>query len=229
MLARKLWAEAVGSAALLATVVGSGVMGASLAGGNAALALLANAAATAGILYVLIACLGPLSGAHFNPAVSLAMRWRGELGNLECVGYIAAQCLGALLGVLLAHAMFELPLWQPGDRLRNGAGQWLSEAVATAGLLLTILLGLRARAAAVPALVASYIFAAYWFTASTAFANPAVTMARAFTRTFAGIRPEDVAGFLLAQLGGLIVALMLFRLLAGNGPPAANAARFPAA
>jgi glycerol uptake facilitator-like aquaporin len=229
MLARKLWAEGLGSLALLATVVGSGVMGQALSGGNVAVALLANAAATAGILYVLITALGPLSGAHFNPAVSLAMRWRGELGKLECAAYIAAQCLGALLGVWLAHAMFDLPVWQPGDRVRSGAGQWLSESVATAGLLLTILLGLRARAAAVPALVASYIFAAYWFTASTSFANPAVTIARAFTRTFAGIRPEDVAGFVSAQLAGLAMALLLLRLLVDDREPRASAERSPAA
>ena len=216
MLLRKLLAEALGTAALLATVVGSGIMGQALSGGNVALALLANAAATAGILYVLITGLGPLSGAHFNPAVSLAMRWRGELDTAQTLGYIAAQCLGALLGVLLAHAMFELPLWQPGERLRSGAGQWLSEAVATTGLLLTILLGLRARASALPALVASYIFAAYWFTASTSFANPAVTLARAFTRSFAGIRPLDVPGFLLAQMAGVVLALLLYRLLVGE-------------
>lgn len=201
-LARKLFAEALGTALLLACVVGSGIMGAQLAQGNDAVALLANAAATAGALYVLILLLGPVSGAHFNPAVSLAMRLRGELGNAEVLAYIGTQTMAAVLGVLLAHAMFDLPLVQPGTHVRTGLAQWLSEAVATFGLLLTIVLGLRHRPAAIPALVAAYIFAAYWFTASTSFANPAVTLARALTQTFAGIRPGDVPGFVLAQLLG---------------------------
>ena len=213
MLARRLLAEGLGTAALLACVVGSGIMGVRLSAGNDAIALLANAGATAGLLYVLIVALGPISGAHFNPAVSLAMRLRGELDTRALLGYIVVQCLGAVAGVLLAHAMFDLPLIQPGTHARTGAAQWLSEAVATCGLLLTIVLGVRHRAAAVPALVASYIFAAYWFTASTSFANPAVTLARALTQTFAGIRPEDVGGFVLAQLVGVVAALGIARVL----------------
>ena len=212
-LARKLLAEFVGTALLLATVVGSGVMGVALSDGNDGIALLANAAATAGILYVLIAVLGPVSGAHFNPTVTLAMRLRGDLDTREAIAYIAVQIVAAVAGVLLAHAMFELPLWQPGIRVRSGAAQWLSEAVATFGLLLTILIGARHRPLAIPALVASYIFAAYWFTASTSFANPAVTLARSLTQSFAGIRPMDVGGFVLAQLAGGGVALGIAPML----------------
>ncbi len=208
---RRLLAEFLGSAGLLAAVVGSGIMGEQLAQGNAAIALLANAAATAGALYVLIVLFGPISGAHFNPAVTLTLRLHGERAPL--IGYLAAQIAGAILGVVLAHAMFELPLWQPGTRVRSGAAQWLSEGVATFGLVLTILLGARHRPKAIPALVAGYIFAAYWFTASTSFANPAVTLARALTRSFAGIRPDDVAGFVLAQLAGALAALGVARLL----------------
>lgn len=208
-LARRLAAEAIGTAALLACVVGSGIMGARLADGNDAVALLANAGATAGLLYVIISVLGPISGAHFNPAVSLAMRLRGELSTAETVGYIATQVAAAIFGVVLAHAMFDLPLIQLGTQARTGSAQWISEGVATFGLMLTILLGLRYRPGAIPGLVASYIFAAYWFTASTSFANPAVTVARALTQTFAGIRPEDVPGFVLAQLGGAIMGVMV--------------------
>ena len=206
-LPRRLAAEFIGTALLLATVVGSGVMGVALADGNDAIALLANAAATAGVLYVLIEILGPLSGAHFNPAVTMAFRWRGDIGTREAAAYIAVQVFAAVLGVLLAHLMFELALLQPGIRVRTGGAQWVSEAVATFGLVLTILLGVRFRPAAVPALVASWIFAAYWFTASTSFANPAVTIARALTQTFAGIRPEDVAAFVVAQVAGALLAV----------------------
>jgi len=208
-LSRRLLAEFVGTALLLACVVGSGIMGVALSAGNDGIALLANAAATAGALYVLISVLGPICGAHFNPAVTLAMRWRGELHTSEAAAYIAVQVVGAIAGVLLAHAMFDLPLIQPGTHVRSGAAQWLSETVATAGLLLTIVLGVRHRPAAVPALVASYIFAAYWFTASTSFANPAVTLARSLTQTFAGIRPEDVPGFVVAQLVGMLAGVAL--------------------
>ncbi len=212
-LPRRLLAEFLGTALLLACVVGSGIMGVNLSQGNDAIALLANAAATAGALYVLIATLGPISGAHFNPAVTLVMRVRGELATHEAAAYIAVQIIAAMAGVLLAHAMFDLPLWQPGDRARSGASQWLSEGVATFGLLLTILLGARQRPAAIPALVAGYIFAAYWFTASTSFANPAVALARALTRTFAGIRPTDVSGFVVAQLLGAALAMAVAGLL----------------
>jgi len=210
---RALLAEALGTALLLAVVVGSGIMGERLAGGNVAVALLANAGATAGGLYVLIVLFGPLSGAHFNPAVTLVMRLRGEALQAPAFAYVAVQCLAAVGGVLLAHAMFGEALWQPGDHVRTGAAQWLSEGVATFGLLLTILLGVRHRPQAIPALVAAYIFAAYWFTASTSFANPAVTIARAFTRTFAGIRPADVGGFIVAQLAGALLAWGVARLL----------------
>ena len=206
-LPRRLAAEFIGTALLLATVVGSGVMGVALADGNDAIALLANAGATAGVLYVLIVVLGPLSGAHFNPAVTLAFRLRGEIDTREAAAYVAVQVVSAILGVLLAHLMFELPLLQPGLRVRTGGAQWVSEAVATFGLVLVILLGVRFRPAAVPALVASWIFAAYWFTASTSFANPAVTVARALTQTFAGIRPGDVATFVVAQVASALVAV----------------------
>ncbi len=210
---RALLAEALGTMLLLATVVGSGIMGQSLSAGNVAMALLANASATAGALYVLIAVLGPVSGAHFNPAVTLAMRLRGGMDTRMAAAYVIVQCLGAAAGVVLAHAMFDLPLLQPGTRVHTGAAQWLSEGVATFGLVLTILLGLRHRAQAIPALVASYIFAAYWFTASTSFANPAVTLARALTQTFSGIRPHDVAAFVGAQMAGMLAALFVARAL----------------
>lgn len=210
---RKLLAEFFGTALLLACVVGSGIMGVDLSKGNDAIALLANAGATATILYVLIVVFGPVSGAHFNPAVTLAMRMRGELRTREALAYVGVQVVAAIAGVLLAHAMFDLPLVQPGTHARTGHAQWLSEAVATFGLVLTILLGLRHRPAAIPALVAGYIFAAYWFTASTSFANPAVTLARSLTRSFAGIRPQDVGGFAIAQLAGMACALAIARLL----------------
>ena len=206
---RRLLAEALGTMLLLAAVVGSGIMGSALSGGNDGIALLANAAATAGVLYVLVETLGPVSGAHFNPAVTLAMRLRGDLSTSHAAAYIAVQVVAAVAGVLLAHAMFGQVLLQPGIHARSGGAQWLSEGVATFGLLLAILLGLRHRPNAIPALVASYIFAAYWFTASTSFANPAVTIARALTRSFAGIRPQDVAGFVLAQLAGAAAAVVV--------------------
>lgn len=212
-LPRKLLAEFLGTALLLAAVVGSGIMGVALSNGNDAIALLANAAATGGALYVLIMLFGPISGAHFNPAVTVVMRLRGELSTGDAAAYVVVQVVAAIVGVLLAHAMFDLPLIQPGTHVRTGGPQWLSEAVATFGLLLTILLGLRHRPTAVPALVASYIFAAYWFTASTSFANPAVTLARSLTQTFAGIRPVDVAGFVIAQGAGMLAAHFVAKML----------------
>ena len=208
-----LAAEFLGTALLLAAIVGSGIMGQQLSAGNNGIALLANASATAAALYVLITLLGPISGAHFNPAVTLALRARGQSLPAAWWTYLLAQIVGAIAGVLLAHAMFAQPLWQPGVRVREGAAQWLSEGVATFGLLLTIHLGSRLRPAALPALVAGYIFAAYWFTASTSFANPAVTLARALTRSFAGIRPQDVAGFIAAQLLGALLATLVAPLL----------------
>lgn len=212
-LRKKLLAEFLGTSLLLACVVGSGIMGVNLSQGNDAIALLANAGATAGVLYVLIAVLGPISGAHFNPAVTLVMRLRGELRTRDAIAYIGVQVLAAIAGVMLAHAMFDLPLLQPGTHARTGQAQWLSEAVATFGLVLTILLGVRHRPAAIPALVASYIFAAYWFTASTSFANPAVTLARSLTQTFAGIRPEDASLFVASQFVGALAGLAIARLI----------------
>jgi glycerol uptake facilitator-like aquaporin len=213
-LSRKLFAEFLGTTLLLATVVGSGVMGAALASGNNAVALLANAGATAGMLYVLIVLFGPISGAHFNPAVTLVMHLRGNMGRRDAIAYVLVQAAAAVLGVLLAHVMFDLPVIEHGNHLRTGSAQWISEGVATFGLLLTILLGLRHRPSAIPSLVASYIFAAYWFTASTSFANPAVTLARSLTQSFAGIRADDVAGFVVAQVAGALLALATWRLMA---------------
>jgi glycerol uptake facilitator-like aquaporin len=213
VLSRKLLAEFLGTALLLATVVGSGIMGVKLSGGNDGIALLANAAATAGMLYVLIVVFGPVSGAHFNPVVTLAMRIRREIGNRVALAYIVVQIIAAFAGVMLAHAMFHLALIEPGVRVRTGASQWLSEGVATFGLMLTILLGVRHRPNAVPALVATYIFAAYWFTASTSFANPAVTLARSVTQTFAGIRSDDIVGFVIAQFIGMLVGCAVAGLL----------------
>jgi glycerol uptake facilitator-like aquaporin len=213
---RRLAAELLGTAALLAVVVGSGVMGMTLSPSNAGIALLANAAATGSALFVLIVVLGPISGAHFNPAVTLAMRLRGEMRTGDAVAYVLVQGAGAIAGVVLAHAMFDLPLLQAGTQVRTGIGQWLSEAIATAGLLLTILLSRRTRADALPALVGAWVFAAYWFNASTAFANPAVTLARALTDTFAGIRGVDVPAFVAAQLAGVVIALSVERLLVGD-------------
>ena len=208
-LGRRLLAEFIGTALLLATVVGSGIMGVALSRGNDGIALLANAGATAGALYVLIVLFGPISGAHFNPAVTMAMRLRGELDTRTALAYVAVQVIAAIVGVAIAHAMFGQALLQPGTHARTGPAQWLSEGIATFGLLLTILLGARHRPAAVPALVAAWIFAAYWFTASTSFANPAVTFARALTQTFAGIRLVDVPAFVVAQIVGAIVGLLV--------------------
>jgi glycerol uptake facilitator-like aquaporin len=207
-LGRRLLAEFLGTALLLAAVVGSGIMGVALSRGNDGIALLANAGATAGALFVLIVLFGPISGAHFNPAVTLAMRVRGEVDTRTAVAYVAVQVIAAVFGVAIAHAMFGQALLQPGTHARTGASQWLSEGVATFGLLLTILLGARHRPAAMPALVAAWIFAAYWFTASTSFANPAITVARALTETFAGIRPSDVPAFVAAQVAGAMLALV---------------------
>jgi glycerol uptake facilitator-like aquaporin len=208
-LARRLVCEGLGTAFLLAAVVGSGIMAQKLAGGNVALALLGNTLPTGAILVVLILIFGPLSGAHLNPAVSIAFALRRELPWPETALYIAAQIAGAMIGVWTAHLMFELPLWQLSATVRSGAGQWLAEAVATFGLVLTIL-GCAARTpVAVPYAVGLYITSAYWFTASTSFANPAVTLARSMSDTFAGIAPAGVAAFIAAQLGGMITAVLL--------------------
>ncbi|HEY0955154.1 MAG TPA: MIP/aquaporin family protein [Roseateles sp.] len=209
-LPRKLLAEGLGTALLLAVVIGSGVMAERLSGGNVALALLANALATVGGLYVLIEVFGPVSGAHFNPAVSAVMAWRGELPLAALLPYVAVQLGGALLGAWLAHAMFDLSLLQFSTKLRSGTGQWIAEAVATFGLLLVIL---RAPPSRVAAMVAAYIGAAYWFTASTSFANPAAVFGRMFSDSFAGIAPVSAPGFVLAELAGAALAVGVHRLL----------------
>ena len=205
---RRLFAEVLGTALLLAVVIGSGIMAESLAGGNVAIALLANTAATVGGLYILIEALGPVSGAHFNPAVSLVMTLRGALPKTLFAPYVVAQLTGAVLGAWLAHAMFDATLFQLSTKVRGGTGQWIAEAVATAGLLLVIL---RAPAPKVAAMVACYIGAAYWFTASTSFANPAAAFGRMFSDTFAGISPASVPGFVAAQLVGAGLGVLIHR------------------
>ncbi|HEX4152581.1 MAG TPA: MIP/aquaporin family protein [Steroidobacteraceae bacterium] len=210
-LRRRLAAESVGSLLLSATVVGSGIMAERLAGGNVAVALLANTGATVAVLAVLIALLGPVSGAHFNPAVSFIEALRGKLAWTEACTYIIAQVVACCVGALLAHFMFEIPLWQASMHIRTGPSQWLAEAVATFGLLLVVL-GHR-RADDAPWMVACWIGAAYWFTASTSFANPAITIARSLTNTFSGIRPTDVPAFIAAQLVGALAALCASRAL----------------
>lgn len=208
---QKLWAEALGTLLLVATVVGSGIMAVNLSQGNDAVALLGNTIATGAILYVLITIFGPVSGAHFNPAVSLVFRLRGDLDTPTLLAFIAAQAAGGMAGTMLAHAMFELPLLTASANMRSGQGQFLAEAVATFGLLMTILGGLKYRAEAVPMLVGLYITAGYWFTASTSFANPAVTLARGFTDSFSGIRPIDMPAFWVAQFIGAVLAYGLMR------------------
>lgn len=211
---RPLFAEALGTALLLAVVIGSGIMAERLAGGNAAVALLANTLATAGGLYALIEAFGPVSGAHFNPAVSLVMAGRGALPWPALAPYIAAQLAGAACGAWLAHAMFDLPVLQLSAKVRAGPGQWIAELVATAGLLLVIL---RAPPARVAAMVACYIGAAYWFTASTSFANPAAAFGRMLSDSFAGIAPASVPAFIIAQLVGAGIGVAVHHAL---GAPA---------
>ena len=206
MMVHKLAAEALGTLLLVCTVVGSGIMAVNLVDGNSAVALLGNTLATGAILVVLITVFGPVSGAHFNPAVSLVFRLKDELENRDFWAYVGAQLIGGLLGTALAHAMFELPLLTPSVNIRTGHGQFLAETVATFGLVMTILGGLKYRAEAVPMLVGLYITAGYWFTASTSFANPAVTLARGFTDSFSGIRPTDMPLFWLAQFIGAVLA-----------------------
>ena len=221
-LSRRLLAEGIGSALLAATVVGSGIMAQHLAGGNVAIALLANTGATVAVLYALIALLGPVSGAHFNPAVSGIEALRGRLSWQEAAGYSLIQIIGCCAGAWLAHLMFELPVWQLSTHVRSGPAQWLAEAVATFGLLL-IVIGHR-RSEDAPWMVACWIGAAYWFTASTSFANPAITIARSLTDTFAGIRPIDMPAFIGAQLIGAISALGVGRYYF---PPAIPRRRWP--
>jgi glycerol uptake facilitator-like aquaporin len=212
-LPRRLAAETLGTGILVATVVGSGIMAERLSGGNVALALLGNTIPTGAILVVLITLLGPISGAHFNPVVTAVMAWLGKLSKAEVLPYVATQIAGGILGAFLAHAMFDLPIIQISTKLRWGQGQWIAEVIASFGLLLTILGGLRFSAATLPAMVGLYITAAYWFTASTSFANPAVTIARSLSDSFAGISPASVLPFIIAQCVGAFAAALLGRWL----------------
>jgi glycerol uptake facilitator-like aquaporin len=207
---RRYFAELVGTASLLCAVIGSGIMAEQLAGGNTAIALLANTLATVFALYVLIETIGPISGAHFNPVVSLVMAYRNDLARNYLLGYIVAQLIGAALGAWLAHAMFDLEILQWSAKVRTGPAQWLAEAVATGGLLFVILRSPEGKASSI---VACYIGAAYWFTASTSFANPAAAFGRMFSNTFAGISPADVPAFMVAQLVGGFLGMWLYLLL----------------
>ena len=215
---RRLSAEALGTAFLLIGVVGSGIMAQMLSPDNTGVALLANAIATGAILYVIITIFGPVSGAHFNPAVTLVFVMRGELTGLEAMAYIVTQIAAAIIGVWVAHAMFDLPIWQLSGTVRSGPNQWFSEVVATFGLVLVILGGIRHASHAVPPLVAIYITGAYWFTSSTSFANPAVTIARSLSDTFAGILPGNIALFIGMQLVGALAAALIARHLFAADP-----------
>jgi glycerol uptake facilitator-like aquaporin len=214
-MAPKLFAEALGTCLLLAVVIGSGIMAQRLCGGNDGLALLANALATVGGLFVLIEVFGPISGAHMNPAVSAVMAWRGLLPRSALLPYIGAQLLGAVLGAWLAHAMFDLEILQWSTKVRAGSGQWIAEAVATAGLILVILRGPNEK---VPILVAAYIGTAYWFTASTSFANPAAAFGRMFSNSFAGIAPQSVPAFVGAEFLGAAIGLGISSVLGRPAP-----------
>ncbi len=216
-LARRLAAEGLGAFFLFATVIGSGIMAENLSRGNDAVALLGNTIATGAMLFVLIAMLGPVSGAHMNPAVSLVAAWRRELAWRDAAAYIPAQIAFGILGAWTAHLMFDLPTLQLSVKARTGLGQWTGEAVATFGLILTIVGTLRHRPASVPASVALYITAAYWFTSSTSFANPAITIARSLSDSFAGIAPGDVPAFIAAQLAGAAGGAAIAGLLFGRG------------
>lgn len=213
MNARALMAEGIGSFFLFACVIGSGIMASNLAQGNDAIALLGNTVATGAILFVLITMLGPISGAHFNPAVSLVAAWRGEMPWRVAAAYVAAQLVFGILGAWTAHLMFDLPTLQLSVKARTGIGQWVGEVIATFGLILTILGTVRHRVSWVPVSVALYITAAYWFTSSTSFANPAITIARSLSDTFAGIAPHDVPLFVLAQLAGAAAAATVAKFL----------------
>lgn len=214
---RPMMAEALGSFFLFATVVGSGIMAEQLSGGNVAVALLGNTIATGAMLFVLITMLGSISGAHFNPAVTLVFHLRREIGAGQALGHVAAQLVGGILGVWAAHLMFDLPVLQLSLKARTGTGQWAGEFIATFGLVLTILAAIKARPQAVPASVALYITAAYWFTSSTSFANPAITVARSLSNSFAGIAPSDVPAFIAAQLAGALAGLAVSRVLLADG------------
>lgn len=215
---RRYFAEFIGTAFLLATVVGSGIMAEALAGGNVAIALLGNTIPTGAILVVLITMLGPISGAHFNPAVTLIFALRKEIGVRDSVVYLAVQVAGGIAGVWAAHMMFDLSILQFSTKVRTGGPQWFAEGVATFGLVFTILATLKAKASAVPVAVGLYITAAYWFTASTSFANPAVTIARSLSDTFAGIQPQDAPGFIVAQLVGAVIALVIAQWMLTQKP-----------
>jgi glycerol uptake facilitator-like aquaporin len=215
-LPRRLTAEALGTALLVATVVGSGVMAESLTK-DVALALLCNTLPTGAILVVLISILGPISGAHFNPAVTLVFALKRELTPREGLSYILAQIAGGIIGTMVAHAMFALPVWDASLKMRTGGAQWLAEGVAAFGLVATILAGVKFNRPAIPWLVGLYITAAYWFTSSTSFANPAVAIARSMTNTFSGIRPVDLPGFIAAELCGAVAALLLMNWLLRSG------------
>lgn len=212
-LSRRIFAEFVGSAVLLAVIVGSGIMAEKLAGGNVAVALLGNTIPTGAILFVLITMLGPISGAHFNPVVSVVFAARGEFSWKDAFAYMPAQVIGGIIGVIVANAMFGLELVQIAETARTGAGQWIGEVVATFGLVVTILLTLKFRADAVPMSVALFVTAGYWFTSSTSFANPAVSIARCFSNTFAGIRPVDAPLFILFEIVGATIAYFVCRWL----------------
>jgi len=220
-LSRRLVAEALGTAMLVAAVVGSGIMADRLTD-DVALALLGNTIPTGAMLVVLITILGPISGAHFNPAVTLVFALRREIQTKAAIAYVIAQITGGIAGTLLAHAMFDLPILQISQTVRAGSGQWIAELVAAFGLVFTILAGLRFRSDAIPWLVGLYITSAYWFTASTSFANPAVTVARAFSNTFAGVRPQDVTPFIIAQLIGAIMAMYVCRWFLPEPVPTAS-------
>ena len=211
-MSRRLAAEALGTAFLVATVVGSGIMAESLTR-DVALALLGNTIPTGAVLVVLITILGPISGAHFNPAVTMVFALKRELTPMEASGYILAQIAGGIAGTLIAHAMFALPLWDASLKVRTGGPQWLAEGIAAFGLVVAILAGLKFNRPALPWLVGLYITAAYWFTSSTSFANPAVAVARSLTNTFSGIRPADLPGFIAAELTGALAALWLMNWL----------------
>jgi glycerol uptake facilitator-like aquaporin len=221
-IARKITAEGLGTMLLLAGVVGSGIMGERLSNGNIAIALLANTLATGATLVAIILAFGPISGAHFNPVVTLAAAWEGGLRRGEAAGYLVAQFLGAFAGVAAAHIMFGAPLFQVSQHVRAGSAQVFSEFIATFGLLSIIWGCSRVRSEAVPFAVGAYIMGAYWFTASTSFANPAVTLARSFTNTFSGIRPIDAPGFIAAQVTGAIAATLLWSWLMPSLPNAAG-------
>lgn len=224
MIARLL-AEALGTFFLFATVMGAGVMADNLAGGNVAVALIGTTLPIGAILYVIIVMLGPVSGAHFNPVVTLVFRLRGEIANGAALAYVITQVASGILAAFAVHLMFDLPILQVADTPRTGIGQWAGEVVATFGLILTILATLRARPDAVPISVALYIFAACWFTSSTSFANPAITIARSFTDTFTGIAPADIPAFVIAQIAGALLAMGVAAVLfAGGGESAGEAA-----